>query len=121
MMLSHQRSFRDGQIDPKYAWLDAVIKSKEEPNTNKVNPRAKQKSSRAPKQHNNEVRPAIGDLPLNCSEPGNCDALQTYSDMYGHRKQVMDHVGLGQNQVFSENAIVSAFGDSARLPPRVEG
>merc|ERR1712232_365592 len=72
--------------------------------------------------------PPIGDLPMDCSEPGLCEDLETYNDKYGHntdqygrRKQVMKHVGLGQNQVLAENALVSAFGNNANLPPRLDG
>ena len=45
--MRHQRHFRNGEIDPKYEWLDQIVKklarSTEKP-TDKLAPRAKSKA-----------------------------------------------------------------------------
>jgi len=128
IMLAHQRSFRNGVIDPNYEWLDAIVRRFDgEHESTKPNPRAKQKSSRpplallaGPSSPESDLRPPVGSLPVDCSEPGLSEGLLAYSDMIDQHSQVMKHVAQGKNQVYAENTLISAFGP-ARLPPREDG
>jgi len=128
IMLAHQRSFRNGLIDPQYKWLDDIVRKFDgEDEPTKPNPRAKQKSNRprpallaGPAHPESDLRPPVGSLQVDCSEPGFSEGLLSYSDMYSDGSQVMKHVAQGKNQVYAENTLISAFGH-ARLPPREDG
>jgi len=128
IMLAHQRAFRKGLIDPKYGWLDAIVRKFDgEHETTKPNPRAKQKSNRprlallaGQPSPEADLRPPVGSLQVDCSEPGLSEGLLAYSDMYSDGLQVMKHVAQGKNQVYAENTLISAFGQP-RLPPREDG
>lgn len=124
MLLAHQRSFRNGEIDPKYEWLDEIVKQAERAGQ-RTNPRAKAKvgrsaAAKSADRPGSDLRPPAGELPLDCGERngeyGLSDALTPYSDLYGESAKVAKHVNIGKSQVYAENTFVSAFGDGAGLP-----
>eukprot|EP00747_Dinoflagellata_sp_TGD_P103524 gnl/TRDRNA2_/TRDRNA2_168988_c0_seq1.p1 gnl/TRDRNA2_/TRDRNA2_168988_c0~~gnl/TRDRNA2_/TRDRNA2_168988_c0_seq1.p1 ORF type:complete len:319 (-),score=58.99 gnl/TRDRNA2_/TRDRNA2_168988_c0_seq1:139-1059(-) len=75
------------------------------------------------KKHRPEagLRAPVGSLPVDCSTDGFSEDLKPFSDLYGDRRKVMKHVGLGAKQVYAENTLVSVFGDSTGLPSRDGG
>lgn len=128
IMLAHQRSFRGGKIDPSFEWLDAIVKridgdgAKPEPRAKKASrPKILAHSSDGGARPEADLRPAVGSLPLDSSEPGMSEAVKTYSDLYGDTAQVTKHVGLGKKQVYGENTLISAFGGDVRLPKPESG
>jgi len=128
VLLEHQRSFRKGSIDTKYDWLDRIVTAHDL----KFPPECSRRQMEKPtfqlisgREHRPEatLRAPVGSLPIDCSTPGLSDDLKPFSDLYGDRRKVMQHVGLGSHQVYSENTLVSVFGGSEKigLPPRDVG
>lgn len=124
VLLEHQRSFRKGEIDTKYDWLDRIVAAydaKYPGESTKVHEKPKYQliggGDQKPEAH---LRAPVGSLPIDCSTPGMSEDLKPFSDLYGDRRKVMQHVGLGAHQVYSENTLVSVFGGDKKigLPPR---
>jgi len=125
IMLTHQRAFRGGKIDPEFEWLDAIVRKKDV-DAAKPEPRAKRAARRkvlaagSEQRPEAELRPPVGSLPLDSSEPGLSEGIKAYSDSYGDT-QVTKHVALGRNQVYAENTLINVFGGDIRLPKREAG
>jgi len=125
LLLKHQRDFRGGQIDPKYEWLDAIVKRADVVPQVKPQPRAKQKINKmkmlaqGPEQNQPwaVLRRPVG-TPVENSEPGYSDKLKSFSDDYGDSARVAEHVGMGKEHVALEVTLIDAFGGNPRLPPR---
>lgn len=128
IMLGHQRAFRAGKIDPRYEWLDAIVRKVDGNPIAKPEQRAKRlarpKNSGASQQHSRpeaDLRPPVGSLSIDCSEPGMSEEVKSYSDLYGDAAQVMKHVALGKNQAYAENSLINAFGADVSLPKPESG
>jgi hypothetical protein len=144
IMLKNQRAFRAGGVEPRFRWLDDVVKVIDaEDNAeagHKPQPRAKQKSGRQKflveteelRRPEANLRPPIGDVPRDYPAPRKSridDILRrdlpgdSAGDSKNETPKESREGGMSERflEVYEEMAMVIPFGSGSGMPSRVTG